>query len=426
MFFPPTLFLLLLPVTQAYSLFDFSSTIKPSNNEIQRQPQGDTPDHSNSAEPMTSAAATATNDSRSLPSDESLLLPRSAETTLSTHSAGLFHTCAITFRAGLDQDTCGENACGPVKCWGHNDQGQSNPPPGVMFQQLSSGGFFTCGLQVGGKIECWGDIDHPPKSLESLSSEQLSDLKHARRLQQEAEGWRGATSRPVNGGGYYVQVSSGLKHACALSRHDSEVHCWGRNDYGESSPPSGRFVQVSAGHSFTCGIRSNGAVQCWGKNDMGQSSPPSYPENAFQQVSASVGGDHVCGVLSGNGAIRCWGNNGRGQSQNQEGKFLQVSAGTRTACAIRVETDQIDDGHDADSMFTTVFCWGSRANSLMDHLESNNSKHSQISLGQDHACALAKSTDKTSASARTSLQCWWMAGSDFDAHRVPVGLVMVT
>lgn len=57
---------------------------------------------------------------------------------------------------------------------------------------------------------------------------------------------------------------------------------------------------------------------------MGQSSPPSYPENAFQQVSASVGGDHVCGVLSGNGAIRCWGNNGRGQSQNQEGMYVDT------------------------------------------------------------------------------------------------------
>jgi hypothetical protein len=154
-------------------------------------------------------------------------------------------TCAITYRAGLDKDTCGEQACGPVKCWGHNDRGQSSPSPGVMFHELSSGGFFTCGLKVGGKIECWGEIDHPPKSLESLSSEELSDLKHARRLQQVAEGWRGATTRPVNGGGYYIQVSSGLKHACAISRYDSEVHCWGRNDYGESSPPGGKFLQVS-------------------------------------------------------------------------------------------------------------------------------------------------------------------------------------
>ena len=93
-------------------------------------------------------------------------------------------------------------------------------------------------------MACWGEIDHPPKSLESLSREELSNVKHARRMQQEAEGWKGASSRHVNGGDYYVQVSSGMKHACAISR-DSEVYCWGRNDYGESSPPSGTFVQVS-------------------------------------------------------------------------------------------------------------------------------------------------------------------------------------
>lgn len=53
--------------------------------------------------------------------------------------------------------------------------------------------------------------------------------------------------------------------------------------------------------------------------------------------------------------------------------------------------------------------------------------HSQISLGQDHACASAKKTTVEGASdpSRNSLQCWWMAGSDFDAHRVPVGLEMV-
>jgi alpha-tubulin suppressor-like RCC1 family protein len=48
----------------------------------------------------------------------------------------------------------------------------------------------------------------------------------------------------VNGGGSYDQISSGMKHACAVAK-DGEVHCWGRNDYGESTPPSGKkFLQV--------------------------------------------------------------------------------------------------------------------------------------------------------------------------------------
>ncbi|KAL7535459.1 hypothetical protein ACHAXR_006507, partial [Thalassiosira sp. AJA248-18] len=336
-----------------------------------------------------------------------------------TLSTGLFHTCAITYRAGVE-DSCGEHPCGPAKCWGHNDRGQSNPPPGVMFEQLSAGGFFTCGLKPGGKVACWGDIDHPPKSLELLSSEELSDFKHARRMQQQSEG---TNPRHVNGGDYYIQVSSGMKHACAISRV-SEVHCWGRNDYGESSPPDGTFVQVShlisAGHSFTCGIRPNRAVECWGKNDMGQSSPPPYPENIFQQISTSLGGDHACGVLAEEGDIRCWGNNGRGQSENQDGKFLQVSAGTRNTCAVRDDADDAIDGDDFEPASTIIHCWGSRANFVEEAQKEKRQngdyhEHRQISLGQDHACATAAKN----AHGKTSLQCWWMAGSDFDAHRIP-------
>ena len=119
------------------------------------------------------------------------------------------------------------------------------------------------------------------------------------------------------------------------------------------------------------------------------------------------------------------------------GKFLQVSAGTRTTCAIRVkeETDANTDGNDSGVESTSIHCWGSRANALLDHFRrghranasiSNNHEHNQISLGQDHACASSNTMiDGSSDSTKTSLECWWMTGSDFEAHRVPVGLEMV-
>ncbi len=123
------------------------------------------------------------------------------------------------------------------------------------------------------------------------------------------------------------------------------------------------------------------------------------------------------------------------------GNFLQVSAGMRTTCAIRVETDTttITDDGDKNSPSTAIHCWGSRATSLLHHFDIDQRKknvsskdgdltHSQISLGQDHACASAKKMaviDGASDASRNYLQCWWMAGSDFDAHRVPVGLEMV-
>ena len=87
----------------------------------------------------------------------------SEEKTLST---GLFHTCAITYRAGVE-DSCAEHPCGPARCWGHNDRGQASPPPGAMFEQLSAGGFFTCALKPGGKVR-WKVLYSFESVLENL------------------------------------------------------------------------------------------------------------------------------------------------------------------------------------------------------------------------------------------------------------------
>ena len=255
------------------------------------------------------------------------LLPPT-DTTLTT---GLFHTCAITKRTGVDQETCGGRACGPVKCWGHDGSGQSSPPPGAVFTQISAGGYFTCGIRVEGDLVCWGEIDKALKStnhLDEATKEQTnSDERHRRRLDKSEykdeimkrksmakEEHKHSLFSP-NGAGKHIQVSSGMKHACAISR-DLSVHCWGRNDFGESSPPSGKFVQVSCGNSVTCGLHPNGAVECWGKNNNGQSTPPN---KHFQQISTSNVGDHACGILVENSTVHCWGDNTRGQTESQQG-----------------------------------------------------------------------------------------------------------
>ena len=65
--------------------------------------------------------------------------------------------------------------------------------------------------------------------------------------------------------------------------------------------PVGTFVSVSAGHTHTCGIRTNGSVACWGLGLDGQASPP---DGAFTSVSA--GALHTCGVRT-DGSVECWG-----------------------------------------------------------------------------------------------------------------------
>lgn len=128
------------------------------------------------------------------------------------------------------------------------------------------------------------------------------------------------------------------------------------------------------------------------------------------------------------------------------GKFLRVSAGTRTTCGIELKSSQT----------TSIHCWGGRANAVLDQVDlqrnerrlavkssgyldgdvvieerlsddSSNRHYQHISLGQDHGCAStkAKVDNDEFSSSDSSIECWWMTGSDFDAHRVPVGLAVI-
>ncbi|MGB6895914.1 MAG: RCC1 domain-containing protein, partial [Dehalococcoidia bacterium] len=55
---------------------------------------------------------------------------------------------------------------------------------------------------------------------------------------------------------------------------DGTLACWGRNDYGQATPPAGTFSQVSAGGFHNCGVKTDGTLACWGSNSDGQATPP--------------------------------------------------------------------------------------------------------------------------------------------------------
>lgn len=176
------------------------------------------------------------------------------------------------------------------------------------------------------------------------------------------------------GGPFAFVVSSLGDHTCAVA--DKRAYCWGDNTEGQLGDgtiesrdkpvwvaPFGDVVDVSAGYTHSCLVRSTSDVYCWGKNDRGQlgdgTKTDRHDASALTMSGAlevGVAGWHTCAITKLR-TVRCWGDNYYGALG--DGTFTAstrpvevaglsdvaaLAVGVMHACAV---TDQ---GH--------VYCWG--------------------------------------------------------------------
>ena len=210
---------------------------------------------------------------------------------------GSLATCSAAYARGIQRGhSCVIQADNTIVCWGLNKESQAMPPSGT-FLQVTVGGHHSCGLRTDKTVACWG-------------------------LNEEGQ------ATPPSG--TFLQISAGLWHNCGV-KTDNTLACWGSNDpywhekypylnewkhhvktLGQAEPPSGTFLQVSAGGRHTCGVRTNHTVSCWGsllsdppivvgKLGVSQSIPPS---GEFSQVATGI--DHSCGIRPDH-KMECWG-----------------------------------------------------------------------------------------------------------------------
>ncbi len=87
--------------------------------------------------------------------------------------------------------------------------------------------------------------------------------------------------------GITPQVSAGGLHTCALS-NDAIVHCWGYNEYGQTTVPTdlGTVSELSTGNYHTCALATGGTATCWGYNAFGQTTIPTGL-GSVRQISAA-------------------------------------------------------------------------------------------------------------------------------------------
>ena len=94
-------------------------------------------------------------------------------------------------------------------------------------------------------------------------------------------------------------MTNGHNHSCGI-KDDGNIECWGNNNYGQATPPTGLFVQISTGMNHTCAVNINQNIECWGRNDYGETTPPAG------SATVSSGNWHTCGIKNDN-TIECWG-----------------------------------------------------------------------------------------------------------------------
>lgn len=290
------------------------------------------------------------------------------------------------------------------------DSIDDDEPATVRVRAVALGGNHSCALLDGGAVRCWGRNTTGQLGLGDPVVE-------------------GAT-RPATAVSLAFGAANGLSagggHTCALGG-GGQVICWGNGStgqlgtgatviVGDDEAPGGPIAglaasRVAAGGQFTCAAVGSG-MQCWGAANYGQLATESTMQltmpgaMVLSLASPAAGFQHAC-AIDGTGGVVCWGDGTDGrlgygneanigdasasplrEPLNLGGVVMQVSAGLRHTCAVRV--DRVGG------------CWGdNRVGQLGTSAVTNRGAMAevvagdltiqgvlQLEAGEGHTCAL--------------------------------------
>ncbi len=264
-----------------------------------------------------------------------------------------------------------------LSCWGLNDSGQlgigsmaasastptslSGLPSGAVID-LALGATHACAI-VERTLYCWGGNDSGQLGLGDTTGRRSP----------------AAVTLP----GTPVQIDAFGSTTCALLE-DHTLACFGDNGSGQVGDPGltdatvlsphlvpglNDVVQVAAGTTHTCAIRSGGTVWCWGNDGLGQigdggalgapdvtaaTETSSFPEAVIQIAAGSA---HTCARTAS--AVYCWGDNGYTQC-GQGVSAIAVFTPTAVPTLGAVEEVAVGTNHTCvRATSTDYYCFGS-------------------------------------------------------------------
>jgi alpha-tubulin suppressor-like RCC1 family protein len=257
---------------------------------------------------------------------------------------------------GLRQTVGAIKTDGTLWTWGSSTNGElgdgttvskSSPVQiaGTTWKDVSSGQYNISGLKTDGTLWIWGhnsygqlgDNTYTPKSspiqLSGTTWKQaaLSGMQHSVSIKTDGTIWVWGYQRWGNlantavfdafsitpsqiAGNTWKMVTCGMYHTVAI-KTDGTLWTWGRNQYGQlgdnnSENDTGKYTpaqtvtsgtnwkMVSAGHSHTVAVKTDGTLWTWGYNSNGilgdntetnKSSPIQIVGNNWKKVTAGYG-----------------------------------------------------------------------------------------------------------------------------------------
>lgn len=255
------------------------------------------------------------------------------------------------------------------------------------LSRIATGSAFSCGLKGDStRTWCWGTGGNGQLGNQFTGNQPY--------LNQPVNDLTG-TANTILGG--LTSVSAGQSHACGV--RTGNAFCWGLNSnaqIGNNSttqanypfqvvgPTTGTFLtdvlQVSAGGTHTCALKTDGTVWCWGNNTnrqlaVGSLSPlEGKPLQVLGPTSGFLTGithiatgiSHTCATTS-TGTVFCWGLNNNGQlgdnTTSQRERPVQVldltgAAGSQLTNVLSITASPFSNHTCAARLDGTAVCWG--------------------------------------------------------------------
>ncbi len=352
---------------------------------------------------------------------------------------------AVAVSAGLES-TCAVLRTGHVVCWGDNNYGQlgdgtstgpeecspettsyhipcSNLPVPVSgitnAVQVFAGTGNACALLAEGTVKCWGSNDWGQLGQGTTTGPEKCGVPYG--------GETSCSTIPiaVSGLASVAEIGDAGTEDCArLTTGTGE--CWGTpyeyQRLGKVKPPEaveelGVITAINSGEGTyaPCAVRENHSVGCWDSNQLGgfgngkdggeYSAKPVTVGGVSNATTISAGGLSACATLS-SGGIDCWGENREGAVGN--GHIGEVATSAAVVGITKATQVSVGDDHACALESQEVKCWGTGGEGELGNGETPEaadepvrvtgiSSAVEISAGDLHACALLTSNQ---------VECW--------------------